>query len=330
MTRLPSDLAQQLWSAAPDFDAAVAATPHIDRFCSSTDWILPAAACFHPDATPVVVSVGNARFTFVRGVGSGFGAYLMPAEAVWALACPIAGPDWNENASRFREWLLHRNPGCRVVLVAGVVASTDAHWQLVDALAPHFRLRRIDPVIRHAASLEGGEDGYLSRRTRKFRANLRRIQRRASEDGVAYEVVRPATSDALDAVYERALAIELESWKTRAGNGVALGPMKYFTHGVLANALDSGDAPFFVFALHEGKDIGYLHGAVRGTYFRGLQMSFHDDARVRSVGNLLQWRALRALIADGVLRYDLGSSLPYKERWAEERTVTQGMLVVLP
>ena len=267
MSRLPSDLSRQLTTVAPDFDATVAQTEHIDTFCSSSTWTVPAAANFHAEATPVVVSIDETRLCFVRGAGGGTGAYLMPAEAVWALACPVAGPDWEANANRLSEWLRTRNPGCRVALIPGLMAGTDAVWHLVDALAPHFRLRRIEPVVRLVASLRDGVDGYLSRRTRKFRANLRRIERRARERDVRYEVLRPASPDALDSAYARALRIELESWKSRSGNGVAVGPMRDFTHGVLHRALANDGPPLFVFATHEGDDIGYLHGAVRGGYF---------------------------------------------------------------
>jgi CelD/BcsL family acetyltransferase involved in cellulose biosynthesis len=67
---------------------------------------------------------------------------------------------------------------------------------------------------------------------------------------------------------------------------------------------------------------------VRGRRYRGLQLSYTEDARALSVGNLLQHHQLLELdrlnLAD---IYDLGMDFDYKRRWAD-RTETSLALIV--
>lgn len=328
MSRLPASLDARLRRDAPAFDALAAATPDVDPFCTASPWIASAWEAFHADAEPLVRCVGDSCVALVRGNSPGIGPYLMPGEGVWALAAPVVGLDGDENAARLYETVTDGGHGAAFALLTGFVPRSRTLRALLRRFR-HHRGRLVDPVVRHVASLEGGQEGFLSRRTRKFRANLRRIDRRAEEWGASTRVLVLDTPGAVGLAYERAMAIEERSWKTAAGNGVSRGPMRGFTRGVLTRSVAAGDSALFVFVQHEGRDIGYLHGVLRDGYFRGLQMSFDDAFRARSVGNLLQWRAIGALCDAGASRYDLGSTLPYKERWSEERLVTTGLLVGL-
>jgi hypothetical protein len=94
-------------------------------------------------------------------------------------------------------------------------------------------------------------------------------------------------------------------------------------------ALAAGDTPVFLFAQRDGQDVGYLHGVLRGTYFRGLQMSFDDRHRNLSLGNVLQWSAIQHLAERHATDYDLGSTVPYKALWSEGHMTTIGIFLRL-
>ncbi len=328
MTRLPASLDARLRRDAPDFDTVARETPDVDVFCSTSPWVTSAWDAFHPDCEPLVQTTGSSRIALVRGHSPGIGPYLMPGEGVWALAAPVVGPDPHENAARLFECVADTGHGAAFALLTGFVPRSETLRALLRRFR-HHRGRLVDPVTRHVASLEGGVDGFLSRRSRKFRANLRRIDRRASETALTATALLLDAASEVAPAYERAMAIEAHSWKTAAGNGVGTGPMRGFTRGVLTRSVQTGARALFVFVQRGGDDVGYLHGVIRDRYFRGLQMSFDDSERGASIGNLLQWHAIQALCAQDVLRYDLGSTLPYKSRWSEEELVTTGLLVGL-
>ncbi len=316
-------------NGAPDlgaFDDAVAVTEDIDRFCSSSPWVLSAWEAFHSEHSCHVWSDGECSGAFLRGEMAPVGPYLMPLESVWGLACPIAGrsPDVTARVARMRLEAIRSR--WNVALIGGLVVASPLVAALVREFGGRFALRTTPPVARHIASLDGGFDGFLGRRTRRFRANLRRDSRAGSDAGVDYERCLLDDPDAVAEVFPRILAVERESWKTKAGSGVAEGPMRVFNEAVLRRATASGDARV-AFARIDDHDVGYIHGAVVGDYFRGLQQSFDDHYRSLTIGNLLQVEMIDWLCNDGVRRYDLGSELPYKRRWAEEELVTASIIV---
>lgn len=322
-------LNEHLAAVAPDFDALAVQTPDVDTFCSSSVWTAPAHSAFHANTTTVVSRKGNSCVSLARGSGDRLGHYLMPTEGVWQLASPVVGPDPEENVAHLIEFLEREPHGATLALISGIAVHSVTETLLVGRARRQIDGVGVRPVVRHVASLEGGRDGFLSRRSRKFRANLRRISRRAVDAGVEVHAQVAHTQVELLAFYRRALAIEHRSWKTATGNGVAMGPMKHFTRGVLSRALAAGDTPLFLFAERDGEDVGYLHGVLRGSYFRGLQMSFDDAHRALSLGNLLQWATIQALIDDGATNYDLGSTVPYKALWSEAEVTTSGILLSL-
>jgi hypothetical protein len=322
-------LADHIAFEAPDFDALALQTPDVDTFCSSTAWTVPAHAAFHANTATIVARSGNSCVSLARGSGDGLGQYLMPTEGVWTLASPVVGPDAHENVEHLLTFLEREPHGATLALITGIEVGSTTETLLVSGAKRQVDAVEVRPVTRHVASLDGGVDRFLGRRSRKFRANLRRIMRRANEAAVEVTVQSVASQDQLRSLYSRALNIEFGSWKTATGNGVAMGPMKAFTRGVLGRALAAGDTPVFLFAQRDGQDVGYLHGVLRGTYFRGLQMSFDDRHRNLSLGNVLQWSAIQHLAERHATDYDLGSTVPYKALWSEGHMTTSGIFLRL-
>ncbi len=105
-----------------------------------------------------------------------------------------------------------------------------------------------------------------------------------------------------------------------------------------------------VFARRGGADIGFILGGVLGDTYRGLQLSFTENARQYSVGSLMQWHEVQRLCSstdhsgadqpsaadatrpqastEPVTRYDLGMDMEYKRLWGELTPTTRTLLVV--
>jgi CelD/BcsL family acetyltransferase involved in cellulose biosynthesis len=180
--------------------------------------------------------------------------------------------------------------------------------------------------VRHVASLEGGVDGFLARRSRELRKSLRRARRVADASGLVFESVRARRADAA-ALYERIQAVEATSWKARDGVGVSSGPMRAF-YGHMLPRLCANGQQRTIFARLGDRDIGYILGAVLDREYRGLQFSYNAEHAALSIGALLQLEQVKELCEEEVLRYDLGTEMDYKRRWAEGLMETEMLVVV--
>ncbi|MEO1267669.1 MAG: GNAT family N-acetyltransferase [Myxococcota bacterium] len=308
------------------FDARVLRTPDADQFCSSSTWIIPAHHALMPPREPWLRTSSHGYVALASGYDMRVGRYLQPLEASWGLASPLIGDD---------PWLLAQEfvVECRrasdwdVLLLSGIVRESLLYQALVRGFGARHRMGLGMSTRRYQASLDGGPDGFLGRRSSKFRANLRRSSRRAQEQGLTFMAVRDIpTSAQQEEVYDRILTIETESWKGRDGVGITDGPMCAFYRRMIRRL---GERGMFraLFAQIDGHDVAYVFGGVLGSTYRGLQVSFDHDFAHLSLGNLVQWQMIQRLCQEGVLWYDLGGELPYKARWAENVLETT-MLVV--
>jgi len=214
-----------------------------------------------------------------------------------------------------------------VALFTGIPVRSRLMRGLVRTMQGRFRLQLSSTTTRHRASLIGGMDGFLSRRSRKFRRNLRNASRRCGEHGITFERHSLRSAEQVKPLYERVLAIERRSWKSLAGNGVDINPMKGFVYNVLRRASADEEARVII-ARRAGQDVGYIHGALAGDTFRGLQMSFDHDLSHLSLGNVLQSQMIEWVSESGLTLYDLGSELAYKKRWSESAQSSVGIIVV--
>ncbi len=300
-----------------DYDAVAATAPDVDGFCSSSTWVLSAHHAFGGER-PVWIQRFAAGFVvFALGVVPGFGVVLEPLESVWGLACPFVGRDIAALLDAYLGACRSIGIGVPRMLVGGVREGSPSARALRRWLDRQALLLRLPSTQVTRACLEGGMEGFLGRRSRKFRANLRRASRAAGRLGIAFQRVPPfrTLSEAL-ATYRRVLQVELRSHKGRVGSGLMDAGMAAFYRRMLEHAWDLEDWRF-LFARHQDRDVGFLFGVVKGDAFRGLQASF--DARYAdvSLGSLLHLRTIELLCQEGVRWYDMGVSAPYKERWGE-------------
>lgn len=320
---------EALDAEADRFDAAVMATPGIDLFCSSSDWILPADRALMPPRTDWLYRGEHGYLALARGVHSEGWSYLQPLEAAWGLACPLVGPEpgplveeavhtWREHEE---EWDL--------LLLSGLQMRTPLFDALVGHLAAFFGLRLGPASRRHIASLEDGIDGFLGRRSRNFRRSLQRALRRADEAGITFEACHLTDPAAADVHYDRLLRVEQRSWKGHEGVGINTGGMCDF-YRLMNRRLVARGLERVYFARHEGRDVAYVLGAVCGETYRGLQFSYDRDYAAYSLGSLCQYHQILELCAQGYRVYDLGAEIEYKLRWGEAMMETVLLIVGKP
>jgi len=317
----PVDLA----AIADDFDREVARTPAIDRFCSSTAWVLAAAGALMPPRAAFTFRGAHGYFAAMRGVHPAGFPYIEPVELAWGLASPLIGADAAALIGEVVPVLAGRRDW-QLAIFSGLTVAGPQRRALDATLPARWERRRGQPTIRHVASLDGGLDGFLGRRSREFRKSLRKAARGARAAGVTFEVVRAGEADALR-LYDRIQAVEASSWKSRDGVGIASGPMRAF-YGAMLPRLCALGQQRTIFARLGGRDVGYILGAVMAGEYRGLQFSYDAEVAPLGIGGLLQLEQIGELCASGVARYDLGTEMDYKRRWAEDIMETEMLVLV--
>ncbi len=301
---------QDLDALAAEYDEAVATGFTVDRFCSSSFWILPAARHFSPHAAPRIAGANGSYAVLARS-----SSWLHPLEAMWGLACPLVGSDPEAAVELFRA-ALEREPDWSAALATGISESSSLWKTLNRALARRYDVERGPTTRRYVARLEDGLDGFLARRPAGLRKNLEKAHRRAERSGLTFEV-----GDRGEASFERILAIERRSWKGQNRVGIDREPMHSFYRDMNRRLLDRGRRRL-MFARLEGEDVAYIFGGVFGDTYRGLQFSFDSRFSSLSLGNLCQIEEVGRLVESGVRRYDLGAEVRYKRNWGEELVET--------
>ncbi len=323
----PVDLA--VVRAQPDeLDRAVAATPEIDRFCSSSAWILAAHDALMGERTPWVWQTDDGWLALARRHRDDGSVVLEPLELAWGLASPILGAA-PAAVARSLVALAAADRTWHAMLLAGVAEGGQADRALRAALPLGWRWGRGVVTQRYVASLDGGVDGFLGRRSRNLRKGLRVAVREALAAGLTFETVRPTTAAEIDGALDRIVAIERRSWKGQGGVGVDQGPMLTF-YQRMCHALAPRDRMRLIIARHQDQDIAFILGGVFAGEYRGLQFSFDNTYRRHALGNLLQLRQIEALGEEGIGLYDLGTAMPYKERWAENVVETRLLVIARP
>ncbi len=318
----PIDLA----AVADDFDREVAATPAIDRFCSSSAWILAAAHALMPPRAAFSFRGQHGYLAAMRGVHPAGFPYIEPVELAWGLAAPLIGRDPDALADEVIAMLAARRDW-QLTILAGLTADGPQRHALERAMPPRWERRRGTPTVRHVASLDGGLDGFLARRSRELRKTIRKSLRAAAQTGVTFEPVRVTTAAGAAALYARIQGVETGSWKAREGVGISSGPMRAFYAHMLPRLCQQRQQRT-LFARADDRDVGYIFGAVLEGEYRGLQFSYDDRYAELGIGGLLQYHQIAELCAEGLARYDLGTEMDYKRRWAEDVMETEMLVVV--
>lgn len=300
------------------WNQAAERSPQGDPFACRTEWQLSLQEAFFPR-----------RRLHLRGDASSFvalaersvrqlGPILEPIDCVWLFACPLLGPDAVDLLEALTEERGRAN-GPIPMILSGLVPGTQAHGRLLRRLARHYSIHLLKTVVVCSASLEGGLDGYLGRRSARLRKRLRQATRRAAGREVDFERIAPANPAEADAAFARMLAVEATSWKGLADCGMDSDPSSRF-YGAMNRRLARSRRGRIVFARAGGRDVGYIFGGLAGSAYRGQQFSYAQDWAELSLGNLLQIEQIRWLAEDGIARYDMGPLMDYKHHWTETRS----------
>lgn len=309
---------QELEDEAERFNAAVQTTPEIDRFCSSTYWSVSAHLAFALYRPVWIRSCPTGYAAMAIGYRLSHGMVLEPLESVWGAASPLVGPDPQALVEALVPELLavHRNH--IPIILTGLPNGGQLQRAVYAQLCTRMQIL-VGPSTRcFRASLERGMDGFLSRRSGHFRARLRRAQRDSQAHGITFDYYSHfETLEALALLYERLIAIESGSWKGLHGTGILEPTMQEFYRQMLVR-LWPGQSTRCLIARHEGKDVGFVFGAIQDGIYRGLQASYMEAYQPLSLGNVLQAQMIERLAEERCQLYDLGVEVPYKERWGED------------
>lgn len=307
---------------ASSYDALVAQTVDIDHFCSSSDWILPARSAFAPVARPFAMARPDAAVALMRLDADSGHDIAVPLEAGWGLASPFVGPDPGAQADLLATMVASEARPPDAMFLSGLVRDGPVQRAIVRRFMGRYRIGIGPPAGRRTTAIRGGVDGFLAARSSKFRANLRRARRRAKDAGFHFAYERGTAQTTA-----RLMAIEANSWKGRAGQGVDSGAPRTFYDEMLARLVARG-ALRVVWVTQGAIDVAYCMGGIFGDAYRGLQVSFTAGQERWSPGNLAQLEMIRGLADDGVRTYHLGMEIPYKSSWAEPglETITLALL----
>ena len=296
--------------AEQQYNSAVAACPGIDPYCSLADWILPFHEAFSPEVGLHFWRDAGSFIALSRGAGGQ--PVFSSIDTMWGFASALVGPRSPAMLGRLCRGALRRG-NCVLYGLPPDRRCIDAVARCASRTHSAFLL---EPVVRCVASLDGGLDGFLSRRARKFRLNARRALERAGSAGLRFSWFDALNPGKVDDFYERVLDIERRSWKGLRGEGADQPPMREFYRLMLARIGPAGMLRAIIAEL-DGEAVGYIYGAFIGGRFRGLQFSFDDRHRSLSIGNVLQLEMIERLSREQAALYDLGMRVPYKKNWAE-------------
>jgi hypothetical protein len=300
---------------------AAISTDQADPFCCAPSWQLAFHDAFSPKRRLLIESSSDGLIAFAENVFSPGNVYMTSIEPHWFFGCPLLGEDSVDLLSEaiicFENFYA---PSFPKIMISGVRPGGAFAQRLVRTFGSSFDFYVHLKGMQCSASLLGGLDGYLSRRSANHRHKLQKAARRALEKGVSFERVSPASPEEAATIYARMVNIELASWKGIGRCGMAEPPARQFYDFMLYRLVQSNDARV-IFAQYEGRDIGFIFGGMAGKFYRGQQFSYADDWKKFSIGNLMQMEKIRWLCEEGAQRYDMGPlvgpRMAYKAHWTE-------------
>jgi Acetyltransferase (GNAT) domain len=315
-----------LWDGIVALQSPDTAGLCIDRWCSTFAWSRSVQRAFASSSGLLAASgENNEAALFARHDLGQREHALVPLDVVWAFGTPVLGISSELAAQRLHR--LVESDGARAAFFGGIPEGSTTWTSLISVFSEDHRLLLGEERIRCQASLDGGLDGFLSRRRREFRRNLRQLDKRVADASVRVEVL-----DRVEAptVLERLLRIEASSWKGLEGSGMTSPEMTALYELVAHELVAAGALRAAVAVDAEGNDLAFILGGVIGETYRGLQLSFVESARSLSLGNFLQWHEIQRLCTfePQVSTYDLGMDMAYKRAWSERLHPTRTLIAV--
>lgn len=325
---------QAFRDSLPLWERLAATTAQADPFCCGPEWQLAFHETFSPEKRLFYLTRPGGLAVFSEFLADRGRVFLAPAESGWLFGCPVLGPDACEVLGAALDAFDVAYPQALPhIILSGIQPAGPLAARLLHHFGGSHAFFRHGSSAQCVASLEGGLDGYLSRRSANHRAKLRKARRRAAECGVIFTRELPATKEEAAALYARMLAVEAKSWKGLGHCGMAEPPAREF-YAALVQKLAAAGKLRAIMASRDGEDIGFIFGGLTGdgATYRGQQFSYAAAAQRLSPGNLLQLETLQWLCEEGVRRYDMGPvtgpRMEYKRHWTEEDLEIQTWVMV--
>ena len=325
MKRLTLQDLEQRWSRV---ERAADNTPGIDPWCSSLDWSLSVARGFARRGKRLLLETDDGEGFALLGyyLDVDRNLFLSGLEPLWGFGSPLIGADMDSLVAQLVDEL-HQLPGWTALAIPGLPEPPSP-----TTLAVMAGLSELGPVhigegiTRQVADLSGGYEQWMAARSSRFRRNLRRAERLATERDLTIINVRHDGE-----LFERIESIEQQSWKGHEESGVLSEEMNRMYRHMVKRLQVRGRLRAHVATVpHDDgrRDIGYILGGIRARRYRGLQISFVDGFDDLSVGNLLQHHQIQTLCQSDLADvYDMGMDIEYKRRWAD-RAETSVMVMV--
>lgn len=291
-----------------------------DPFCSGPQWQLSCQETFEPWRRIYLKSADNSLLVLSEMRDDQGNGILMPLDSDWLFGTTLLGPEspdlLEEALAELRQLY---NPCLLVVYLSGIEENAD-----FAAFARRFRKNCLfhlhNESVQCMASLAGGLDGFLSRRSAHHRAKIRRAWRRARSEGIVFERFNPENPALALQLYQRMLAVEERSWKGLGHCGMTEPAPRQFYANLLRRTSQTGMARIII-ASRDGRDIGFIFGSIGGATYRGQQFSHDLDFARYSPGHVLQLEMIDWLCEEGLERYDLGPcsgpGMQYKCHWID-------------
>lgn len=304
-----------------EWTQAVHRVEQADPFCCTPEWQMSFHDAFSPGRRLMVESSSNNVIAFAEYKSPAGLIYLTPIESHWLFGCPLLGVNAVELlADHLPKIEALYKPEFPRILISGIRPEGILPPQLFRHLGHHFDFFLHSSGIQCSASLEGGVDGFLSRRSGNHRKKLKKQFRVAKDAGIYFERVIPSTPEEAEQTYARMIAVERKSWKGIGKCGMTETPAKEFYDSMMYRLakIRSGR---IIFTRHEDTDIGFIFGGTTEGIYRGQQFSYDEAWKDYSAGNLMQVEKVKWLCEEGALRYDMGPivgpKMGYKKHWTE-------------
>lgn len=308
-----------------NWNRAVSQTAQADPFCCRTEWQLSFHEAMQPGRKLVVRETPGSVIAFAENRHPYLGLLFEPIESGWMFGCPVLGPgavDLLEDLVSEIESKSTRGRVRPVIVISGLRPRGKLQREITGRFSRRFNFQPAGSSVLCNASLTGGFDGYLSRRSSSLRRGLRKQARRAGMSGVTFERQVPTSRAGAAEIYARMLAVEASSWKGLGNCGMAEQPSRDYYACMLRRLAVSGNGRV-IFARHDERDIGFIFGGLAGKVYRGQQFSYAVDWQAASIGNLMQLEQVRWLCEEGATRYDMGPLMDYKRHWTENKAVVE-------
>ena len=302
---------------------AALGTHQADPFCCLPEWQLAFHDAFSPKRRLLIEEREGNVIAFAEKIFPSQDVVLTPIEPLWFFGCPLLG---KEALALYEEFIGYvakvYAPNFPNVLISGIRPGGTLAKRLLQTLLGQFNFYLHSERLQCSASLSGGTDGYLARRSANHRSKLKKARKRAREAGIYFERVMPDSPEAAAKTYERMLAVELKSWKGIGQCGMAEpGPKEFYDF--MLHRLSASRSGRVIFAKHDDSDIGFIFGGLAGKIYRGQQFSYTEEWQAFSVGNLMQMEQISWLCEEGCKRYDMGPltgpKMEYKAHWTEKK-----------